>query len=266
MPTFLNVLYDQDLNFLETLEEFWGISVRGKDARAKAEALVLVLDDALLIREQLASLPPQVEAALQDLKNQGNKTPWTAWTRDYGALRPMGPGKRKREKPGVFPVSTTEYLWYRGLIGRIFLKEDETLTEFTFLPEEVAQELPGNHPTEKPGFQLRALENAPSVETSYESRILDDLCTLLASLRRPEKEHALLAANPSALYWQVLEGLAQSVGLMSGQVPAEIARNFLELPRGEALRWLVQSWMVSTAFDELKFHPDWRLEGTWQHD
>ncbi|HSN94434.1 MAG TPA: hypothetical protein VLR89_05175, partial [Anaerolineaceae bacterium] len=108
--------------------------------------------------------------------------------------------------------------------------------------------------------------NAPSVETSYESRILDDLCTLLASLRQPEKERALLAANPSALYWQVMEGLAQSVGLMSGQVPAEIARNFLELPRGEALRWLVQSWMVSAAFDELKFHPDWRLEGTWQHD
>jgi hypothetical protein len=45
MPTFLNVLYDQDLNFLESIEEFWGISVRGKEARAKAEALAWALDN-----------------------------------------------------------------------------------------------------------------------------------------------------------------------------------------------------------------------------
>jgi len=266
MPTFLNVLYDQDLNFLETLEDFWSLSVRGKDVRAKAETLALALDNPLLIREQLASLPPHVEAALKDLKNQGCKTPWTAWTRDYGPLRPMGPGKRKREKPGLFPISTTEYLWYRGLLGRIFLKEDQSLTEFAFMPDEIAQELPGGLVEEKSGLQLRPLENNPAAPIFYGSRILDDLCTLLASLRRPDKERALLAANPSELHWQFLDGLAQSIGLISGQIPTEIARNFLELPRDEALRWLVQSWMVSTVHDELKFHPDWHLEGTWQHD
>ena len=266
MPTFLTVLYDQDLNFLETLEEFWGISVRGKDARAKAEALALALDNAPLIGEHLGSLPPHIELALEQLKNQGGKTPWTTWTRDYGPLRPMGPGKRKREKPGVFPISTTEYLWYRGLIGRIFLKEDETLTEFAFMPDEVAQELPDGMPEEEPRLQLKPLEINPATAVSHGSRILDELCTLLASLRRPDKGRALLAANPSEPHWQVLEGLAQSVGLMNGQIPTEIARNFLELPRDEALRWLVQSWMVSNQFDELKFHPDWQLEGTWQHD
>ena len=266
MPTFLNVLYDQDLNFLETLEEFWGLSVRGKDARAKAEALALALDNVPLVREHLDSLPPHIELALEQLKNQGGKTPWTAWTRDYGPLRPMGPGKRKREKPGVFPISTTEHLWYRGLIGRIFLKEDETLTEFAFMPDEVAQELPGALPEEKPSLQLQPLEVSPKVAIFHGSRVLDELCTLLASLRRPDKERALLAANPSEHHWRVLEGLAQSVGLINGQIPTEIARNFLELPQDEALRWLVQSWMVSNQFDELKFHPDWQLEGTWQHD
>jgi hypothetical protein len=266
MPTFLNVLYDQDLNFLESIEEFWDISVRGKEARAKAEALAWALDNPPLIRDQLASLPPHVEEALRNLKSQGGYAPWTAWTRDHGPLRSMGPGKRKREKPGVFPVSTTEYLWYRGLMGRTFLKGDETLTEVAFLPEEIAQELPDSLAEEKPGLQLRPLENIPAAEVTHASRILDDLCTLLASLRRPDKESALLTANPSKPRWLALEALAQSIGLINGQIPTEIARNFLELPRGEALRWLVQSWMVSTDYDELKFHPDWRLEGTWQHD
>ncbi len=266
MPTLLTILYDQDLNFLESLEEFWGISARGKDARSKAEALALALDKSSLIRDHLASLPPSIEGALISLKSQGGKTPWTAWTRDFGPLRPMGPGKLKREKPGVFPISITEFLWYRGLIGRIFLKEDEGLTEFAFIPDEVAQELPDSLPETKPGLKLRSLEDITAAGITFGSRILDDLCTLLASLRRPDKERSLLAGNPSSLHWQILENLAEAVGLISGQLPKEIARNFLELPRTEALRWLVQSWMVTNEFDELKLHPDWRLEGTWQHD
>jgi len=266
MPTFLNVLFDQDLNFLETLEEFWGISVRGKNAHAKAETLALTLDNPLLIRDQLASLPPQVKEALICLKSQGGKMPWTAWTRKYGILRPMGPGKRKREKPGVFPVSTTETLWYRGLIGRTFVKDGEGLSEVAYLPDEIAQELPGSLPQETPGLQLRPVEENNSSGISYGSRILDEFCTLLASLRRPDKERSLLAGNPSQAHWDTLESLATSAGLISGQIPTEIARNFLELPRDEALRWLVQSWMVSAEFDELAQHPDWRLEGTWQHD
>ena len=257
MPTFLNVLFDQDLNFLETLEEFWGISVRGKNAHAKAETLALTLDNPLLIRDQLASLPPQVKEALICLKSQGGKMPWTAWTRKYGILRPMGPGKRKREKPGVFPVSTTETLWYRGLIGRTFVKDGEGLSEVAYLPDEIAQELPGSLPQETPGLQLRPVEENNSSGISYGSRILDEFCTLLASLRRPDKERSLLAGNPSQAHWDTLESLATSAGLISGQIPTEIARNFLELPRDEALRWLVQSWMVSAEFDELAQHPDW---------
>jgi hypothetical protein len=266
MPTFLNVLFDQDLNFLETLEEFWGISVRGKNAHAKAETLALSLDDPSLIRDQLKSLPPQAEEALINLKNQGSDAPWTTWTREYGQLRPMGPGKRKREKPGVFPTSMTEYLWYRGLIGRTFVKEGEALTEVAYLPDEIARELPNSLLPEKPGLQLRPMEGNAVAEINYGSRILDDLCTLLASLRRPDKERSLLAGNPSLVYWDALQDLAEAAGLISGQIPAEIARNFLELPRDEALRWLVQSWMVSMDYDELAHHPDWRLEGTWQHD
>ena len=266
MPTLLTVLYDQDLNFLESVEEFWGIIARGKDARAKAEALALSLDNSLLIRDQLGSLPPSVEGALISLKSQGSRTPWTAWTRDFGPLRPMGPGKRKREKPGVFPISITEFLWYRGLIGRTFLKDDESLTEVAFLPEEIAQELPGKLPELKSGLRLNPLEHNPAAGISNASRVLDDLCTLLASLRRPDKERSLLAGNPSTLHWRILENLAEAIGLIKGQLPTEIARKFLELPRDEALRWLVQSWMVTIEFDELKLHPDWRLEGTWQHD
>ncbi len=266
MPNLLTVLYDQDLNFLESIEEFWGVSVLGKSARAKAEALALRLDTPLLIRDQLASLPPQAQEALISLKNQGGKNSWTAWTREYGELRPMGPGKRKREKPSVFPVSITETLWYRGLIGRTFIKDEESLLEVAFLPDEIADELPGYLPEEKPGLQLTLLEEKPSYELNNDSRILDDICTLLASLRRPDKERSLVAANPTKLHWRTLESLAESVGLIKGQIPTEIARNFLELSRDEALRWLVQTWMVNSDYDELEHHPDWRLEGTWQHD
>ncbi|MEN6531978.1 MAG: helicase-associated domain-containing protein, partial [Anaerolineaceae bacterium] len=42
------------------------------------------------------------------------------------------------------------------------------------------------------------------------------------------------------------------------------ARVFLERPRGEALRWLVQSWAQCLEFDELCLVPQLHCEGNWQ--
>ncbi|MEA4811792.1 MAG: hypothetical protein VB108_04405 [Anaerolineaceae bacterium] len=266
MTTLLHALHDQDLDFLEGVESFWGLKAPSRDPNAKAEALSNLLAKPERIQEQLALLPPQALTALQQLKALGGKTPWTAWIRDFGPLRPMGPGKRKREKPGIFPFSSTELLWYRALIGRAFLKEEDELKEFVFLPEEIAGQIPGPIQQQNLGLQLSPLQVQKMDFVFMGSKVLDDLCTLLSSLRRPDKADALALADPSAEHWCLLETMATALGLIKGSLPTEIARNFLELPRAEALRWLVQNWLVAIEFDELKTYPGWRLEGTWRHD
>jgi len=59
-----------------------------------------------------------------------------------GQIRQMGAGKRSREKPHIFPISTAERLWYRALIGRDFIQQDGRLTEVAYVPEELLPWLP----------------------------------------------------------------------------------------------------------------------------
>jgi hypothetical protein len=52
----------------------------------------------------------------------------------------------------------------------------------------------------------------------------------------------------------------------SEQPVAEDARPFLEMPRGEALAWLVQGWRESDLFNELRLMPGVTCKGAWKND
>jgi len=142
MPDLMTLLKAQDYKFLSMVADLWDVPARGVDKRALALSLVELLPKPEVFADFYESLSGQSRQALTALKQAGGYIAWTSFTRQYGDLRPMGPARRDREQPWHFPVSTAEYLYYRALIGREFIRMDDELIEIAFVPEEFNRLLP----------------------------------------------------------------------------------------------------------------------------
>ncbi len=267
MPDLKHSLRAQDLGFLKIVAEFWGIELRAPDARSALPELINQIEDPELIQEIVESLPANARETLDDLIENGGWMAWSRFVRTYGELREVGPGRRDREKPYLDPISPTEMLWYRGLIGRDFLRREGSLQECAYIPDDLLEHLPAVAPS-SPAPPGRA---ASPGETAYvqpvNDRILDHACTLLAALRLEDPQR-----SPAIDRWQppfsVVHGLLTAMKLItsSEQPVVEDARPFLEMPRGTALTWLVGRWRDSTLFNELHLMPSLICEGAWQND
>jgi hypothetical protein len=270
MPDLKTLLASYDLAFLRDIAELWGIELQAVERRTVLVELAIAMTSRQLFDEVYASLHPSAATALTDLKAVGGKMAWQAFEHAHGELRPMGPARRKREKPHRFPQNTAEKLWYLGLVGRAALRENQELSEFAFIPDEFLDWLPEPDEAKADDTNLRQLPAWSGAKVTplppQGDRVLDDICTLFAALRMELLEQLPRLSTKEAGYWQLLLTLAKSFNLLdeTGQ-PNENARVFLEKPRGEALRWLAQSWAQSLDFDELRLVPQLRCEGNWQH-
>ncbi|MEP6894657.1 MAG: hypothetical protein ABI986_03525, partial [Chloroflexota bacterium] len=114
MPDLTHSLLKQDIGHLRIIAEFWGLELESSDVDSAREELSASLLDFELLAELMDSLSPQADSAMTELVNSGGKIAWATFTRKYGDIREMGPGKRDRERPHLKPASTTEILFYRG--------------------------------------------------------------------------------------------------------------------------------------------------------
>jgi hypothetical protein len=267
MPDLKHRLQNHDLGFLDIVADFWGLELSAPDVRAALPRLVKGMLNPDILLEVVEALPDPARRALETLQASEGWLPWPRFSRAYGPLREVGPGKRDREQPHLNPVSAAEVLWYRALIGRDFLRRAGELQECAYIPDELRKLLPPPQSIE-PGPPGRA---ASPEETAFEipatDRILDHCCTLLAALRLGDPER-----SPAAAAWQpplpVVHALLRAVKLISTEeqpVP-EDARPFLEMSRGEALAWLAQGWRESDLFNELRLVPSLSCEGAWRND
>ena len=271
-------LHSQDMAYLQIVADLWGVTLETTDARVALQLLGLTLQEPGRLAQMVASLPAEGRAALDDLLRNDSRLPWSLFTRRHGELREMGPGRRDRERPHLNPVSATEILWYRALIGRAFMDAPEGPQEFACLPAEFKTLLPiPEAPSgEKLGRAAKAGDRA--VVISATDRILDHACTLLAALRLGFSEEKLVELSTA---WQpagvvttcpmtaaALEGLLSAVGLLdaSAMPNPDNTRHFLELPRDKALAQLVRSWSHSPGYNELRLIPGLVFEGEWQND
>ena len=269
MPNLIDLLKTYELSFLRILAERWGVPAKGADKRAFADSLAKCLMDEALFKEMFASLPTQSQEALKHLKQEDGQMPWARFERNYGSLRAMGPGKREREKPWYFPASTTEYLYYRAMIGRNFVRKEEELVEVAFLPSDFLAFLP-EVPAKAPlRIQDRLVaEKAPSEEEVCDSgfEIVDDYCTLFAALRLGEAEKRLAKTGKPHHYWRCLRALGDDLGLLGRDgLPTDLARALLERPKAESAAWLASHWANTKAFNELRLTPSLRCEGSWRN-
>ena len=258
MPDLLHSLQGHDLGYLRIVAELWGFELQAKDRIGGMREIAAAAGDARSMAELIETLRPSAREALSALKQAGGRIPWAVFSRQFGDIRDVGAARRDREKPYLKSESVAEDLFYRALLGRAFFETAEGVQEFAYIPDDclamIRDHLPHPEPqaAEPLGRRAERAEIISAVPAT--DRILEDATTLLAALRidHPAPE------DP------VLRSLLESAGILKQGIPQSAAvRGFLEQPRSEALRMLVNAWISSDTFNELRLMPGLICEGAW---
>jgi hypothetical protein len=159
-----------------------GLAVPRQPTKAGLLALVradLARDRAL--SRELCDLPPEALVALQLLAAAGGWLPARDFRRRFGPLRPFKPWRKETppdDAPWRAPASTTELLWYRGLLyaGRRAYGHLSLDIDGFWLAEELAALLP---PPPSPARAVPAPAGAPPAP-----HLLYNLALLHAHLSR----------------------------------------------------------------------------------
>ncbi|MCC6501139.1 MAG: helicase-associated domain-containing protein [Anaerolineales bacterium] len=260
MPDLTHSLLKQDLGHLRIIADFWGLELDSTDADSARDELTASLLDVNLLAELLDSLPPKADSALAALRASNGRIPWATFTRQFGDIREMGAGKRDREKPHLNPISTSEILFYRGLLARAFFDTDKGSQEFAYIPDDIFMLLNRKEKKEERGKMGEPLARPASPaekgkEILADDSILDDATTMLAALRM---------SRSNWQFDQRLVALLSSANLIeTNTIQTEAVKNFLEASRADALTMLHAAWMESDTFNELKLMPSLVCEGEW---
>ncbi len=265
MPGLVQSLEGHDLGHLVIVAESWGIPMRAASARQAINLLAELLPTKAI---SLEGLNEETKLALDELALAGGRLTWAQFTRKFGELREMGPARRDKEQPQRQPVSTTETLWYRALIGRAFFDSSQGPVEFAYIPDEILAMMPlgavrSNQPL---GRLARPEEHA--VVMPANDKILNETCTLLAGLRLGLSEDQLGTSEDWQTSPAMLNALLTAAGVLdeSGLPNPKATRLFLEGERGRALAQLAQAWLQSKQFNELRLMPGLVAEGKWEND
>ncbi len=283
MPDFIHSLLKQDIGHLRIIAEFWGLELESADADSAREELAASLLDFDLLTELLDSLTPQADSALTELADSGGRIAWQAFARKYGDIREMGAAKRDRERPHLKPASTTEILFYRGLLARAFFENENGSQEFAYIPDDIFEILshrdtglqrkiqkesphPRDSGTKNDPLGRPASPGEKGKEILADDSILDDATTLLAALRMgktPESDSLLTNLREQV---PALQSLLSTASLVNNNViQTEEVKTFLEASRTDALNMLHTAWLDSATFNELKLLPGIVCEGEWKN-
>ncbi len=266
MPDLTHTLQGSDLGFLRMVALAWGVDLTAPDAYTALPILVNALRAPGLVQEMVEALPSDARRALQVLMENEGRLVWSTFARQFGDLRVMGAGKRDRERPDLKPANPAERLWYRALVGKAFLNLPPEPQEYAFIPDDFLPALQGlaGETVPPPGRPASPAECAQLLPA--DTGILEQACTLLAWLRLGGSLENL--PTPQTIPAAALAGLLRSAGLLDERLrpqPEEV-RSFLESPPAEALLLLVQTWLASPTYNELRLLPGLRFEGEWQND
>jgi hypothetical protein len=284
MPDIYHSLLGRDLGHLRIVAELWGIELKSAEVNEAAKELIASLLDPERVIELLEFLTPQAREALRVLAASNGRLPYAIFIRQFGDIRDMGAGKRDRERPHLKPATTSESLFYHALIARAFFDTDQGPQEFAYIPDDlfelVSQRISESQGAndketplindalkgEPPGRGATPGEKAHPIPPT--DRILDDATTLLAALRLGKLDFAKHAGSAQRNPGNdpKLIPLLHAAGLLKKNIPqAEIVRKFLEAPRGEARKMLIEAWQKSESFNELRLMPGLTCEGEWKN-
>lgn len=278
----------------------WDVDLQRVAKHDQAEVLAEAMLDPARAGREWGRLNDAERGALQTLLGaQEHKMPEAQFSRIFGEIRQVGPGKRDREKPHLQPANVAETLFYRGLIARAFDESKTGMQAFIYVSPDLAAVLP-SHET---GFKLNGeapaapatpaptsadapLGDEPDDAYPATTMLVDDLATLLAYLQveqTPAEKDALYARLHTDLapHWlggdhparaALLVNLAGGMGLAASEgsvfkpVPVN-ARRWLDQGRPRQVRALAEAWRESTLYNDLWHTPGLQPEDTgWRND
>ncbi len=273
-------LEDHDLITLRVIGEWWELDLTGADKPACIAALSERLQQIDLPLE-LNYLPAEEAAALQAVVQAEGQMPVGSFTRQFGEVRLMGPGRLEREEPWLAPASAAEALWYRGLIYRAYddAEDSGNLVEYYYVPEEFSSQFPLT--THRPAAPVSSKSGLIAAQTpqSYSqatTKAVDDMTTLLTFAQRGKVETDRLNEIHPYLFDVNLERnsllltLAEEMDLIratNGLLrPSRAAVDWLKQIRESQIRTLAEGWSASH-WNELCRTPGIRCEGSgWEND
>lgn len=292
MRDLLPTLLEYDPGMLAIIAHRWDVDIAQLDKREAAEALAAAMLDPARAEQEWKRLTDAERGALQTLLSaRDHKMPEAQFSRFFGEIRQMGPGRRDREKPHLHPASVAEALYYRGLLATAYDQARTGGQLFAYVPADLAAVLP----THATGYDLDAGAAAlphergqfePQTVQPATTTLVDDLTTLLAYLQlvpTPSDKAGLFGqiaedltdrwlgeAHPART--ALLVTLAGSLGLAASErgifkpVPSN-ARTWLERTRPQQVRALAEGWRASTLFNDLWHTPGLKPEDTgWRND
>ncbi|MBN1992760.1 MAG: helicase-associated domain-containing protein [Anaerolineae bacterium] len=288
MKTLYQSLLDYEMALLQAIAHCRGVPLT---TPSKHEAVALLAETLLspgVIAIALADLSGPEKEALQFVAGQGGRVETPRFTRQYGAIRPMGAARLEREQPWQNPANPAEGLWYRGLIFKTFQITTLGSVEVVYIPDDMlpllemagsakaageAQETNHNLQTANgKSFSVSQLP-IPAVMVSGEGRGRENMFNLLVhlqtnpvrvddKLKLNDKDlNVLLACLLPALHptfalkteLEFLLHLGQRAGLLM------VAHNRLKPDRDPTRAWLQKSAPEQTQF----LQNTWRADPTW---
>lgn len=274
-------LEDHDLVTLRVIGDWWELDLTGADKAACVKALADRLGQ-IDIALELNYLPAEEAGALLAVAQAGGQMPVGAFTRQFGDVRQMGPGRLEREEPWLAPENPAEALWYRGLLYKGFDQGDDTgsLLEYFYVPDEFRTEVPADADkvatvVSKTDAVIPAAEPPRTTQSSGVTAV-EDLTTLLTFAQNGRLTSGKLGQlepylfNPEADRVALLLTLADEMDILrtlEGTLrPARSAVKWLKDSRDAQLSSLSEVWSASR-WNELCHTPGLRCEGSgWDND
>ncbi len=143
LRTLYQALLDSDIARQRVIAQLWQIPLtteRRSDIAAELAAGMASGEAVLRVYE---SLPPEAKAALEALQRHEGAIGWAAFTRRWGAIRAVGPGRLEREALWEHPISPAETLWYHGFLHRATTIDEHGVShEIAYIPPDLMLYLP----------------------------------------------------------------------------------------------------------------------------
>ena len=267
MPDLFHTLMEHDIGFIKMVAETWGIELTHVNPNQAVTQIVNAVTNPQLLDEIIETLPSEASGVLQGILENGGLLPWAQLERRYGEVRVMGPAKRDRERPDLYPASPAETLWYRGLIGRAFLDIPPEPQEYAYIPDDFLEFIQTLHPGKNRLLGRPASPRETKNNWTVNDLILDHACSLLAGLRM-----SFTLDDFNRFGWSVpaefLFILLKDAGLIdtNDQPVPENTKVFLESTRAKSMAFLASTWLNSERINDLLMVPGLKFEGNWQND
>jgi len=293
MRTLLPSLNDHSLAMLRGIAELRGVDLTTNVRSDAAAQLAAQLAEPAVTETALASCSPAALDAWRGLAAAGGRMKTPVFTRRFGVIRPVGPGKLEREQLWRSPDSPVEELWYRGLIFRAFADLGEGPAEYIYIPDDL---LPPPAPSTPAATAPRPPSLAPTQPPARVWQAFNtlavDLCGLLAAIRetppRVDRAGQLQPADRERLQdglliqdaarFVLMITLARERGWLTtagGRLTVEAAAStaWLRTMPWEGISALFVAWRDSTdlaaggsGWNDLRHIPALQVEGVWRND